>query len=203
MTSWQSYRSQARNVLASYVERPTALLLEKAGLSPNKLTAIGLLFSVATAYFLSIGQFVSGAILLLVASSLDMADGALARLRNKATATGALLDSTADRISEAVVFLGLLVFYVKPISEIHISMIFLALFGSFMVSYLRARGEGLGVDCKIGVMTRPERVIVLAAGLMVHQTAIALSIIIVLSVLTSIHRFWHIHKELSQQQSVK
>lgn len=199
MTSWQTYRSQARTVLTSYVERPTALLLGKLGLSPNKLTVIGLLLSLATAYLLSIGQFVPGAILLLVASSVDMADGALARLRNMATATGALLDSTADRISEAAVLFGLLIFYVKPVSDTHISMIFLALFGSFMVSYLRARGEGLGVDCKIGVMTRPERVIVLTVGLMIDQTAIALSIIIVLSFLTSIHRFWHIHKDLSQR----
>jgi CDP-diacylglycerol--glycerol-3-phosphate 3-phosphatidyltransferase len=198
MPSWQGYRTQVRNVLASYVEKPTARLLEKVGLSPNKVTVIGLLLGGATAYLLGTGLFVEGGILLLLASALDMADGALARLHGRASAAGALLDSTADRLSEAVVFLGLLVFYISPLSTPEVLLIHLALTGSFMVSYLRARGESLGVDCKVGVMTRPERVIVLAVGLLIGQVAIALGIIATLSFLTAIHRFWHIQKELSR-----
>ena len=199
MPSWQAYRTQARDVLASYVERPTARLLERVGLSPNKVTVIGLLLSGATAYLLGIGQFFVGGILLILASALDMADGALARLQGRATAAGALLDSTADRVSEAAVFLGLLVFYVSPTSKLEVLLIYLALVGSFMVSYLRARGEALGVDCKIGVMTRPERVLVLAAGLLINQLAVALGVIAALSFLTALHRFWHIHRELSRR----
>jgi len=200
MPSWQTYRTQARNVLARYVERPTARLLERMGLSPNKVTVIGLLLSGATAYLLSVGQFVGGGLLLILASALDMADGALARLQGRATAAGALLDSAADRISEAVVFLGLLVFYLSPLSTPEVVLIFLALIGSFMVSYLRARGEGLGVDCKVGVMTRPERVLVLAGGLLIDQVAIALGIIASLSFFTAFHRFWHIQRELSRRE---
>jgi len=199
MPSWQEYRTQARNILARYVERPMVHLLEKVGLSANKVTVIGLLLAGATAYLLCIGLFVGGGLLLLLASVLDMADGALARLQGKATAAGALLDSTSDRISEAVVFLGLLVFYITPLSTPEVVLLFLALTGSFMVSYLRARGEGLGVDCKVGVMTRPERVLVLAIGLVIDQIAIALSVIVALSFLTAIHRFWHIHRELSRK----
>ena len=199
MPSWQAYRTRARNVLASYVERPTARLLGKVGLSPNQVTVIGLLLSGATAYLLGVGQFVGGGLLLILASSLDMADGALARLQGRATAAGALLDSTADRISEAVVFLGLLIFYISPLSTTEVVLIFLALTGSFMVSYLRARGEGLGVDCQVGVMTRPERVLVLAGGLLIDQAAIALGIIVALSFLTALHRFWHIQRELSRR----
>ena len=199
MPSWQTYRTQARNVLARYVERPTARLLERVGLSPNKVTVIGLLLSGATAYLLSVGQFVGGGLLLILASALDMADGALARLQGRATVAGALLDSAADRISEAVVFLGLLVFYISPLSTPEVVLIYLALIGSFMVSYLRARGEGLGVDCTVGVMTRPERVLVMAAGLLIDQVAVALGVIAALSFLTALHRFWHIQRELSRR----
>ena len=199
LPSWQNYRTRARNVLASRVEVPMARLLVKLGFSPNRVTLAGLLLSGVTAYVLSTGQFAAGGLLLVVASGLDMADGAIARLQGKATPTGALMDSAADRVSEAVVFLGLVVFYVNPLSRPEVILIYVALVGSFMVSYLRARGEGLGVDCKVGLMTRPERVIVLAVGLIIGQTTIALGIIAVLASVTAFHRFWHIRKELSQR----
>jgi CDP-diacylglycerol--glycerol-3-phosphate 3-phosphatidyltransferase len=200
LLSWQEYRTRVRKVSTRYVEQPAAQLLEKLGLSPNQLTIIGLLLSGATAYLLANGQFVAGGILLMLASALDMADGSLARLQGRASDAGALLDSTADRVSEAVVFLGLLLFYINSSSLPEELLIFLALISSFMVSYLRARGEGLGVDCKVGVMTRPERVVVLAAGLLINQVVIALGIIAVMAFLTALHRFWHIQNELSKRQ---
>ena len=199
MPSWQKYRTQVREVLARYMERPAARLLGRVGLSPNQVTVIGLLLSGVSAYLLGVGQFVGGGLLLLVASALDMADGALARLQGGTTAVGALLDSTSDRISEAVVLLGLVVFYISPLSIPEVLLVFLALVGSFMVSYLRARGEGLGVDVKVGVMTRTERVVVLAVGLLTGYVLIALGIIAVLSCLTAFHRFWHIQRELSRR----
>ena len=199
MPSWQEYRTQVRKVSTRYVENPAARLLKKVGLTPNQLTVIGLLLSGATAYFLSIGLFVSGAVLLVLASALDMADGSLARLQGRASAVGALLDSTADRISEATIFLGLLLFYISPRSISEVLLIFLALISSFMVSYLRARGEGLGVDCNVGVMTRPERVLALAVGLLIGQVFIALVIIVAFSVFTAFHRFRHIQNELSNR----
>ena len=199
MPSWQAYRTRTRNALVSYVERPTARLLDKIGLSPNKVTVLGLVLSGATAYLLGAGELVAGGLLLILASALDMADGALARLQGKASAAGALLDSAADRLSEAMVFLGLLVLYINPLSKPEMVLLYLALIGSFMVSYMRARGEGLGVDCKVGVMTRPERVLVLATGLLIGQVAIALGIIAALSFLTALHRFWHIHRKLSHR----
>jgi CDP-diacylglycerol--glycerol-3-phosphate 3-phosphatidyltransferase len=200
LLSWQEYRTRIRKISTRYVEQPAAQLLEKLGLSPNHLTIIGLLLSGATAYLLANGQFVAGGILLMLASALDMADGSLARLQGRASDAGALLDSTADRVSEAVVFLGLLLFYINSSSLPEELLIFLALTSSFMVSYLRARGEGLGVDCKVGVMTRPERVVVLAAGLLINQVVIALGIIAVMAFLTALHRFWHIQNELSKRQ---
>jgi CDP-diacylglycerol--glycerol-3-phosphate 3-phosphatidyltransferase len=200
LLSWQEYRTRVREISTRCVELPAAKLLEKLGLSPNQLTIIGLLLSVASAYLLTIGEFVVGGIILMMASALDMADGSLARLQGRASAVGALLDSTVDRVSEAVIFLGLLLFYININSLPEELLIFMALTSSFMVSYLRARGEGLGVDCKVGVMTRPERVVVLAAGLLINQVLIALGIISVLAFFTAIHRFWHIQNELSKRQ---
>ena len=197
--SWQEYRTQVRNVSSRYVERHVARLLQRVGISPNQLTVLGILLSGATAYLLSVGQFVTGGALLVLASALDLADGSLARLQGRATAIGALLDSTADRISEATIFLGLVWFYLSPRSISEVLLIFLALISSFMVSYLRARGEGLGVDCNVGVMTRPERVLVLATGLLTGQVFVALVVIAAFSFLTALHRFWHVQNELSKR----
>ncbi|MBI2856523.1 MAG: CDP-alcohol phosphatidyltransferase family protein [Chloroflexi bacterium] len=199
MPSWQLYRTQARQVATRYLEAPLARLLNGVGLSPNKVTALGVLLSGGTAYLLSTGHLVGGGALLLVAGALDMADGALARRLGKSSPFGALLDSTADRVSEAIVFLGLLALYLGRDLTTEVVLVFLALFGSLMVSYLRARGEGLGVDCRVGLMTRPERVFVLAIGLMIGQVFIALAIVAALSMLTAAHRFWHIKRELARR----
>ena len=196
MASWQDLRTRTRLLTSRYLENPLAVALGKIGLSPNKVTLLGLLVSGATAYWISVGNFLGGGILLLVAALMDMADGALARRFGTASPRGALLDSTIDRVAEAVVLLGLLVFYLDPLSIPEALLINLALVGSFMVSYLRARGEGLGIDCKVGIMTRPERVLVLAAGLLLDQVTVALVIIAVFAAFTSFHRFWHIYRAL-------
>ena len=199
MPTWQEYRTRARRVSARYFEEPLARLLMAVGLSPNKVTFLGLLTSAACAYLLSQGMFAAGGGVLIVAGLMDMADGALARRYGIASPRGALLDSVVDRVAEATVFLGLLVFYLNPVSVVEVVLINLSLVGSFMVSYLRARGEGLGVDCRVGVMTRPERVIALAAGLLMGQVAIALGVIAVMSGFTALHRFWHIYRELRER----
>ena len=198
MISWQEYRTRTRNFLNRYFERPAARLLEKIGLSPNNVTLIGLILSGVTAYVISFGEFFTGSILLILGSTLDMADGALARLQNRATATGSLLDSVADRTSEAIIFMGLLLFYLESHSALEVLLIFFALTGSFMVSYMRAKGESLGVHSTVGVMTRPERVLTLAIGLLTAQLLIALTIIALLSSFTALHRFWHIRGELAK-----
>ena len=173
-----------------------ARALKAVGLTPNRVTILGLLISAGCAYLLSQGMFIAGGGVLILAGLMDMVDGALARQSGTASPRGALMDSVIDRVAEAVVFLGLLVYYLEPASAAEIVLINVSLVGSFMVSYLRARGEGLGVDCRVGVMTRPERVVALAIGLLMGQVTIALAVIAALSVFTALHRFWHIHREL-------
>ena len=199
MLPWQRYRARTRHFAARYLENPLARLLGNIGLSPNKISVLGLVLSGATAYLLGVGLFLGGGLLLLAASVLDMADGALARLTGRTTPFGGLMDSTADRVSEAVVLLGLLVFYLDPLSTTGVVLVNTALVGSFMVSYLRAKAESLGVDCQVGIMTRPERVLVLAIGLLVDQVTIVLGIIALLSLLTAVHRFWHIRGKLLEK----
>ena len=196
MPTWQDYRTRARRVSTRYFEEPLARSLMAVGLTPNRVTLLGLLVSAGCAYLLSQGMFLAGGAVLIFAGMMDMVDGALARRSGTASPRGALLDSVVDRVAEATVFLGLLVYYLDPVSTTEIVLINVSLVGSFMVSYLRARGEGLGVDCRVGIMTRPERVVALAIGLLLGQVTIALAVIAVLTVFTSLHRFWHIHREL-------
>jgi CDP-diacylglycerol--glycerol-3-phosphate 3-phosphatidyltransferase len=196
--SWQEYRTLTRSFLSGYIEKPIATVLNSAGFSPNKITICGLILNIITAHQISLGNFLESGILLILASSLDMVDGTLARMQNKVTKVGALFDSCVDRLSEAFIFLGLLAHYSTHQQETHILfLIYVSIISSFMVSYLRARGEGLGVDCKVGFMTRPERIVTMTFGLLLNQVLFALIIISVLSTITSIHRFWHIKNELS------
>jgi len=192
----QEYRDRMRRLITGKIEAPLARMFAKVGFSPNKITFLGLLISALAAYQIVIANLIAAGILLIVGSFLDMIDGALARLQGKSNLTGALIDSSSDRLSEALIFLGLLIHYANKSEDVTTILVYIALVFSFMVSYLRARGEGLGVDCKVGFMTRPERVIVLAIGLLSNNVVISLWVIAILSFITSLHRFWHIRNTL-------
>jgi CDP-diacylglycerol--glycerol-3-phosphate 3-phosphatidyltransferase len=121
-------------------------------------------------------------IVVLVAGLFDMLDGALARVTNRVTRFGGILDSTLDRVSEAVLLLGLLAVFARDGEVAESLLVGFALLGSLMVSYIRARMEGMGIECRAGLFTRPERVIVLALGLLLSGFDYAL--ITALSVIT-------------------
>jgi len=205
-------RATGRKLLSSYFEAPATRLLTRLGLSPNAITLIGLLGAVATAVLLSLGYLAAGGVTLLLSGMLDVLDGAVARATGKASPSGALLDSVVDRVSEAVVLLGMLVFYLDDdsafnsvfTSELGLVLVFVALAGSVMVSYVRARAEGLGVDCSVGIMTRPERVAVLAIGLVFSEwwlpaATLALGLIAALAVVTSLQRVLYVRRALAQR----
>ena len=197
-------RLAARRLLHTYLEGPVARLLARLGLTPNTVTLLGLLVAADSAYLLSTGHLWVGGVVLLASGVFDLFDGALARETGRVTAFGALLDSVVDRLSEAVVLLGLLVFYLDRSSDTGALLVFMALAGSVMVSYLRARAEALAVECKIGVMTRPERVATLAAGLIVgHWWAdgvlVALGAIAGLTLLTASQRLFHIWRTVGRR----
>ena len=190
-------RTSVRRALSTYLEAPAARFLARLGLSPNALTLLGLAGAGGSAFLLSTGHLLAGGIVFLASAVLDLFDGALARATDRVSSVGALLDSVADRVSEMVVLLGLLLFYLHRSSMEGVLLVYLALGGSVMVSYLRARAEGLRVDCRVGVMTRPERVGVLGIGLLVGHwwltgVAVALGIVAGLAFLTSIQRLIHV-----------
>src|SRR3954452_3114596 len=141
-------------------------LLGATGISPNALTLIGLLLNCAAAAIVASGALTLGGVAFLVASAFDMLDGAVARAMARSSRFGAFLDSVIDRYAEAVVFVGLLVALIRE-GDTNLAIgATVALVGSLMVSYTRARAEGLGLDCDVGLLQRPERVILLAVGLM-------------------------------------
>ncbi len=189
-------RDEARRALSNYVETPVALLMGRMGLTPNLVTIIGLLIAGVAAYLIGVGLWWAGGLVALFAGIFDMFDGALARNTGRASDFGALLDSTIDRVSEAVVLLGVLAYYLASDNDWGAMLVYAALVGSIMVSYMRARSEGLGIECKVGMMQRPERVALTGLGLIVAHwipvvMLIVLGVIAALTTVTAIHRLVH------------
>ena len=169
-------REEFRGAVLRYLEVPGAKALNAVGLKPNSITLLGFLVCVAGAALVALGWPLYGGIVFLAGSILDLFDGALARLTGKASDFGALLDSVFDRLGEAALFVGLGLYYLLsdlPPTQLLLSMlaVLLGLVFSQGVSYLRARGEGLGAFTRSGVMTRTERVVILGAGLIVEGLA--------------------------------
>jgi len=148
--------------LANAVVAPLAA----SRVTPNMLTVLGLCLSLFTGWIIALGYISIGGLLLLCAGIFDMFDGALARVSGKMSVFGAFFDSTLDRIAEAGIGLGLLWYYSWHHNTLGTALLYLVIIGSLMISYARARAEGLKLECKVGLMARPERVIALAIGLM-------------------------------------
>ncbi len=185
-----------RRNLAYRITGPVVRILSKSGITPNTLTFINLAVNLIAAYFIATGHFLLGGVLVLVAGLFDLLDGALARLTEQATRFGAILDSVVDRISEAAILCGLLIWYIpQEEAGLGIVLIFVVLIGSFLVSYIRARAEGLGWQCQVGLFTRAERVIVLAIGLLVNQIFIALCVLAVFVFITIVQRLVYLRKQ--------
>jgi len=145
------------------VIEPIAKLLINLKVHPHVITFAGLFISLLAFNFFRSGLFFYAGLMVILAGMCDVLDGRLARDTKQITKFGALMDSTIDRYSEVFMFLGLAIFFHDKQSYI-VYLIILALTGSFMVSYTRARSEGLGIECKVGLMQRPERMTYLALG---------------------------------------
>ena len=169
-------REELRGAVLRYVEVPGARALNAIGLTPNVITLIGFSVCVAGAALVALGWPLYGGIVFLLGGILDLFDGALARLTGKASPFGALLDSVFDRLGEAALFVGLGIYYL--LSDLMAAQLILSVLAVLLglvfsqgVSYLRARGEGLGAFTTSGIMTRTERVIILGAGLIAEGLA--------------------------------
>lgn len=170
--------------------------LAASRVTPNMLTVLGLGLSLVTALILALGHLTLGGALLLFAGIFDMFDGALARVTGKASAFGAFFDSTLDRIAEAAIGLGLLWYYTATPhhNAVGAALLYLSIIGALMISYARARAEGLGLECKVGLMARPERVIALSVGLLLGAavTPWVLALLALTTWATVIQRIRHV-----------
>jgi CDP-diacylglycerol--glycerol-3-phosphate 3-phosphatidyltransferase len=184
-----------RRNLAHRITDPLVGILSKIGITPNALTLINLALNIIAAYVIATEHFIIGGVLVLASGLFDLLDGALARFNKQTTKFGAILDSTVDRISEAAILCGLLIWYIPKGASLEILLIFAVLIGSFLVSYIRARAEGLGLQCQVGLFTRAERVIVLAIGLLINQIFIALCVLVVFVFITVIQRLVYLWKQ--------
>ncbi|MEJ7624861.1 MAG: CDP-alcohol phosphatidyltransferase family protein [Pyrinomonadaceae bacterium] len=142
-------------------------VLASAGISPNILTTIGVTINVGCALLFGFGEFFWAGVVLIVANLFDMLDGNVARLTGRVTKFGSFLDSSLDRLSDMVAFLGIMMFYAREVPQHSLLNVFLAgvgLIASVMVSYTTARSEGLGVKANVGFLQRPERMVLLIIG---------------------------------------
>lgn len=187
---------------AYYLTEPAVRLLARTHITPTTLTWLGFSITLGAAALIATGHLFIAGFVVIVAGFFDMLDGALARHTNQVTRFGAVLDSVLDRLSDAVPLLGILVFYLffRDQSTVEILLVCLALIGSPLVSYIRARAEALGLECQVGLFTRAERVIVLAVGLLLSQFVdyaliIALAVIAVFSFITAGQRLIYVRQQ--------
>lgn len=184
--------------IRSWLE-PATLAIARMGIHPAALTILGLLFSVGAALAYARGHFPVGGALVLLAGLCDMTDGPVARATGKASPFGAFLDSSMDRYSEIVVYLGLgtYFFYLQRVEWV---AVFLTLSGSLLVSYTRARAEGLGEECRVGWVQRPERltILVVASFLGVRVTGWSLWLLAGLTHLTAAQRIRHVYLRMQR-----
>ncbi|MDQ4034790.1 MAG: CDP-alcohol phosphatidyltransferase family protein [Chloroflexota bacterium] len=188
-------KESARGVLAPVVRLAIALHL-----TPNTITVIGLLFTIVASAMVAGGWLLLGAAVLTAGSLLDAVDGALARAQGGGTAFGSFLDSTLDRASEAILYVGIAIWFMNNLPEpvVPVLAVFLALAGSFLVSYARARAEGIGLEASVGLAPRTERLVLVIAGVALAGLGYApilisiLGLLAVLTVVTVIQRIWHV-----------
>ena len=186
---------QLRSKISARITSPLVRQLSKTGITPNTVTIMGLALNILAAYFILSGSFFIGGIVILVSGLCDILDGALARLTNRGSTFGAILDSTVDRISEAIILSSLLIRYASHGDMLQIILILAILVGSFLTSYIRAKSEGLGLKCKVGWFTRAERVIVIAVGWLINQIPIILWVLVVFVYITVAQRLIHVRQQ--------
>lgn len=176
--------------------------------NPNFLTTLGLIIQLIAIYFLATGKFIIGGALILIAGTCDIIDGQVAQGRGMGTKFGALYDSVLDRYAEFAMFFGIGYYFIKSGDYFSSIVTFIALGGSLMTSYIRARSEALNFDCRVGIMQRPERIVYIGfasilSGILSWILAVPYSLIPLITVLviiafmanyTACQRIWHVYK---------
>ena len=186
-----SLSERLRPKIAIFLQ-PVARGLLKRHITANVLTFFGLLLAVGVGIAVANGWLLPGGILMLLSGLLDALDGAVARQSGNQNSFGAFFDSTCDRYAEGFVLLGLSIYGLAINDQRVVVLAFVAFWGSLLISYTRARAEGLGIECKVGLFTRLERFVLISAMLILNQVLIGLIILAILTHLTAVQRSVHI-----------
>jgi len=178
--------------------------VHKLGIHPDAITALGLAVVAIAAYMIAQGYFWGGAIILLLGSPLDALDGAVARAMQRTGKFGAVFDSTLDRYADGFIFMGLAYYFSDWGNNTGVILSLLALLGSELVPYVRARAEGIGLDCKIGLLTRMERMGIILLMLLSGSERIiiiGLWILVIGTHFTTLQRIWYVYRTLKEKES--
>jgi CDP-diacylglycerol--glycerol-3-phosphate 3-phosphatidyltransferase len=170
---------------------PVATLLHRIKVTPNTITIVGCAFSLLGGVLIATGYWPAAIGVIVFAGLLDGVDGLLARQSRQMTRFGAFLDSVLDRWSDSAFFIGLLIWHARSGMMLQEVLSIVALASSLLVSYTRARAEGVGAQCRRGLFTRLERFIVLVAGLVLNQVTVALWVIAGLGTVTALQRIYY------------
>jgi CDP-diacylglycerol---glycerol-3-phosphate 3-phosphatidyltransferase len=180
--------------------------LIESRLTPNAISVTGLVGNLIAAVLILEHYFVLAGVAFILGSLCDMFDGRYSRMSGKGTPFGAFLDSTLDRIEEGVVLAAVAAWFAEDSNEVAVGATVIAVVGSYMVSYTRARAEALGVECKVGIASRAVRVVILSAGLVfaagelipdVDLLEPAIYVMAVLTVFTAVQRVLHVRRQLA------
>jgi CDP-diacylglycerol--glycerol-3-phosphate 3-phosphatidyltransferase len=175
---------------------PVIDLFVRLKVHPNHFTVLGLFISFIGAIFYANHDYRLGGVFILLGGICDIIDGKVARRTNRTSSFGALFDSSLDRYAEMFMFLGVAIYFVQIHHDLTSVMVVIALGGSMMVSYVRARAEGLGYECKMGIMQRPERIVYIGISSLIHTYALELVVwmIAILANFTAIQRISYVWK---------
>ncbi len=195
--NYSTLKEKARGIL-----NPVVTLFANLHIHPSALTITGFLLSCLAAYLFAFDFFRWAGFTLIIASLFDAIDGAVARKSNKVTEFGAFLDSTVDRFSEFVVFLGIFIHYLRTADWFFVFVTLFALFGSGMVSYTRARAEGLGIKCAVGFLDRTLRITLIVVGALLGRFIFGyfLLVLAVFTQFTVMQRIIHVRRALRQNE---
>lgn len=188
----QQARLRLRAAVRRWFEQPVTNVLIRLGIPATAVTLFGLALAFVAAYFAAVGEFLVAGLISIPAAVSDMFDGAIARAKGEASDRGALTDSVIDRISEAAILLGLAIYWLSDAGrhDLGVVLCFVAVVGSIMVSYIRARAEGLGYSGTSGFLTRPERIVITTISLLISQPLIGIWILAIGTPISAAYRFW-------------
>jgi len=181
---------------------PIGAFFNRLGIFPNTMTLLGLAGNVVGAVLIALGYMTIGGIIVLIMGLLDTLDGTMARLRGMPSDFGAFVDSVTDRYSELIIFGGLLYFYSQKGDWLSVIAIYMAAAGSVLVSYVRARAAALGMDTKVGTLSRFERYLVLAPSLILNIPMVGVWIIAILANITALQRILDVRRQAIEQNKI-